>query len=65
MYYFKSFHISRRNAQRAPWLAYDAACWRSVAYRTKGGIQKAQLSQRDRATLYVHKFMLCFMRFGS
>jgi len=26
--------------------------------------QKAQLSQRDRATLYVNKFMLCFMNYG-
>jgi len=27
--------------------------------------QEAQLSQSDRATLYVSKIMLCFMSYGS
>ena len=47
------------------WLKMFTSIVRLI-HRTEAQIeQEAQLSQRDRATLYASKFMLCFTRYGS
>jgi len=48
-----------------PVYVFMYACLSILSVRYSTSQQEAQLSQRDRATRYVSKFVLCFTKYGS